>query len=97
MAGYAYPDSSLQWFNGSEPIDVLSPRHRVEYREGNRRVQNGGDDRVKSRISSLEILEPELADSGPYTCMIVGTAISADVNLTVLQVDGKLMVGLAAA
>ncbi len=90
MAGYIYPDSSLQWSRMGDPIiGGASPRYEVGFRTGTRLAQNGGEGIGRSRVSSLEIQEPELEDSGVYTCLIDGADTFAEISLTVLEVKGN--------
>ncbi len=89
MAGYLHPDDSLQWFRMGEIINGSSSRHQVKYSIGDRIAQNGGDELTKSRVSALVIQDPEMEDSGVYTCQIKNTDVSSEINLSVLEVKGN--------
>ena len=88
MAGYIRPDNFLQWLRMGEMIDGSSPKYTLEYTDGMYVAQNGGVGRVRSRVIYLVIAEPEPVDSGVYTCQIMGTNVSTEVNLTVSEVKG---------
>ena len=77
------PDEDLQWFRGSEMIVSGTNRHTVSYRNGSAEVVvNVTTFNISSRVSVLTISNPQLSDSGTYTCRILGTEQSADVQLS---------------
>ena len=84
MALFIRPDEDLQWFRGSEMIVSGTNRHTVSYRNGSAEVVvNATTFNISSRVSVLAISNPQLSDSGTYTCRILGTEQSADIQLTV--------------
>ena len=84
MTLYIRPDEDLQWFRGSEMIVNGTGRHTVSYRNGSvRAAQYGGDTLIPGRVSVLTISNPQQSDSGTYTCRILGTEQSANVQLSV--------------
>ena len=84
MTLYIRADEDLQWFRGSEMIASGTNRYTVSYRNGlPGAAQNGGNVTIPGRISALTISSPQLSDSGTYTCRILGTEQSADVQLSV--------------
>ena len=83
MALFIRPDEDLQWFRGSEMIVSGTNRHTVSYRNGSAEVVvNVTTFNISSRVSVLAISNPQLSDSGTYTCRILGTEQSADVQLS---------------
>ena len=87
MTMYIRPDEDLQWFRGSEMIVSRTNRCTVSYHNGLAgAAQNGGNVTIPGRISVLTISSPQLSDSGTYTCRILGTEQSADIQLTVESV-----------
>ena len=84
MTLYIRPDEDLQWFRGSEVIVNGTGRYTVSYHNGSvRAAQYGGDTLIPGRVSVLTISYPQLSDSGTYTCRILGTEQSANVQLSV--------------
>ena len=84
MTLYVRADEDLQWFRGSEMIDSRNDRYTISYRNGlTGAAQNGGNVTVPGRVSVLTISNPQLSDSGTYTCRILGTEQSTDVQLNV--------------
>ena len=84
MTLFIRPDEDLQWFRGSEMIASATNRYTISYRNGSARAaQNGGNVTIPGRVSVLTISNPQLSDSGKYTCRILGTEQSADIQLTV--------------
>ena len=84
MTLFVRPDQDLQWFRGSEMIVNGTCRYTVSYRNGlTEAAQNGGNMTIPGRVSMLTISNPQLSDSGTYTCRILGTEQSADVQLSV--------------
>ena len=87
MTLFIRPDEDLQWFRGSEMIVNGTGRHTVSYHNGSvRAAQYGGDTLIPGRVSVLTISSPRQSDSGTYTCRILGTEQSADVQLSVEDV-----------
>ena len=87
MTLYIRPDEDLQWFRGSEMIVNGTNRHTVSYHNGSvRAAQYGGDTLIPGRVSVLTISSPQQSDSGTYTCRILETEQSADVQLSVEDV-----------
>ena len=87
MTLYIRPDEDLQWFRGSENITSETNRYTILYRNGLAgAAQNGGNVTTPGRVSVLAISNPQLSDSGKYTCRILGTEQSADIQLTVESV-----------
>ena len=59
-------------------------RSTISYRNGlTGAAQNGGNVTVPGRVSVLTISNPQLSDSGTYTCRILGTEQSIDVQLNI--------------
>ena len=85
MTDYIRPDESLQWFRGEQPI-TNGGRHTIVYEDGTPfRALNGGSNFVPGRVSVLNISDPVVTDSGVYTCQIQGTAVSADIRLSITE------------
>ena len=83
MTLFIRPDEDLQWFRGSEMIVSETNRHTVSYHNGSAEVvANGNTFNISSLVSVLTISNPQLSDSGTYTCRILGTEQSADVQLS---------------
>ena len=89
MSLYLRPDEHLQWFRGEQLI-MNSNRHTIIYSNGTGMGQFGGSVVGPSRVSTLIISEPELSDSGTYTCAIRDTEHSQDTGLIVFSAAGKL-------
>ena len=79
MSLYLRPDEDLQWFHDGRLINNTADmeRYTTFYFSLNREGQ-------LSRVSTLVISEPQLSDSGTYTCAIRNTALSQDTELTVV-------------
>ena len=87
MTLFIRSDEDLQWFRGSEMIVSGTGRYTASYRNGLAgAAQNGGNVTVPGRVSVLTISYPQQSDSGTYTCRILGTEQSADVQLSVEDV-----------
>ena len=85
MTDYIRPDESLQWFQGEQQI-TNGGRHSIVYEDGTPfRAQNDVDDQVPGRVSVLTNSDPVVTDSGVYTCQIQGTAVSADIRLSITE------------
>ena len=82
MSLYLHPDENLQWFRGGQQI-MNTERHNITYTDGTGVGQIREDTVGSSRISTLVISEPRLSDSGTYTCAIINTENSQDIELTV--------------
>ena len=82
MSLYLRPERNLQWFRGGQQI-MNTDRHTITYTDGNGMGQFGDDTIGSSRVSTLVISEPQLSDSGTYTCAIRNTEVSQDIELTV--------------
>ena len=83
MTEFIRPDESLQWFRGGQQI-TSGGRHSIMYENGTADLaQNGGTDVVPGRVSVLTVSDPVVTDSGVYTCQIQGTAVSADIQLSI--------------
>ena len=83
MTLYLRPDEALQWFHDGERV-VATERHTISYRDWNGIGQFGGEENQASRVSTLLISQPQMADSGIYTCAIRGTNVSQDIQLSLL-------------
>jgi hypothetical protein len=92
MSLYLRPDENLQWFRGGQQI-INTDRHTITYTNGTGMGQFGEDTVGSSRISTLVISEPRLSDSGTYTCAIINTEHSQDIELTV-ESAGRLNIYL---
>ena len=85
MSLYLRPDGDLQWFRDGELINATDVvRYAVSYSIGSGVGQFGGAVPQRSRVSTLRITEPQLSDSGTYTCAIRNTSHSQDIQLTVV-------------
>lgn len=84
MSLYLRPDEDLQWFKDGELINGTE-RHNISYSYVSGKGQSGGRTTGPSRLTKLTISEPQLADSGVYTCAIRGTDQSEDIQLTIVQ------------
>ena len=82
MSLYLRPDRNLLWFRGGQQI-MNTGRHIITYTDGDGTGQFGGNIIGSSRVSTLVITEPQLSDSGTYTCAIRNTEHSHDIELTV--------------
>ena len=81
MSLYLHPDENLQWFRGKQIINTEG--HTVTYTNGTGMGQFGENTIGSSRVSTLVISDPQLSDSGTYTCAIRDTEHSQDIELTV--------------
>ena len=87
MTLYVRADEDLQWFRDSEMIVSGTERYTVSYRNGlTEAALNGGNVTIPGRVLVLTISNPQLSDSGTYTCRILGTEQSANVQLSVEDV-----------
>jgi len=85
MTLYIRADEDLQWFNGSMMITSGTNRRTVSYHNGTAgAAQNGGSNIIPGRVSVLTISNPQQSDSGTYSCRILGTEQSADIQLNVM-------------
>ena len=85
MTQYIRADEDLQWFNGSMMITSGTNRHTVSYHNGTAgAAQNGGSVPIPGRVSVLTISNPQQSDAGTYSCRILGTEQSADIQLNVM-------------
>ena len=81
---YIRPDSHLQWFIGDTRIEIGTSRNTIVYVDGdNNTAQNGQNNHVPGRVAVLTIANPQPSDAGTYTCRIMGTDQSADVQLII--------------
>ena len=91
MTLYLRPDEDLQWFKDGELINGTE-RHTISYSYGSGQGQSGGRTTGPSRLTTLNISEPQLADSGIYTCAIRDTDQSEDIQITIVQGKRKYSV-----
>lgn len=82
MSEYIRPDEDLQWFRGDQLISN-GAKHTIMYENGSGQGQIGGTELGPSRLSTLTISEPQVIDSGSYTCAIRGTGQSRTFELIV--------------
>ena len=87
MSLYIHPDENLQWFHDGELINITQTERNISYSFGEGVGQFGADSTQPSRVSTLRISEPQISDTGVYTCAISNTERSKDIELTV--VPGK--------
>ena len=86
MTLYIRADEDLQWFNGSTMITSGTNRHTISYHNGTAHAaQNGGNIFIPGRVSVLTISNPQQSDAGTYSCRILGTEQSADIQLNVMS------------
>ena len=91
MTLYIRPDEDLQWFSGSMVISSGTNRRTISYHNGTAdAAQNGGNAIIPGRVSVLTISNPQQSDSGMYSCRILGTEQSADIQLSVMPVEQGL-------
>ena len=81
MSLYLHPDEDLQWLHDGENISDTD-RHTVSYISSSGVGQFGERDTGPSRVIHLLISEPQMSDSGRYTCAIRGTNVSQDIQLS---------------
>ena len=86
MSLYLHPDENLQWYRGGEVIAADTERHTITYTDGNVSGQFGDDFVRPSRVSTLVISQPQMSDSDTYTCAIINTQHSQDIQLIVESV-----------
>ena len=82
MSEYIRPDKDLQWFKGDQLI-TNGAKYTIMYENGSGQGQIGGAKLGSSRLSTLTISEPQLIDSGSYTCAVRGTGQSRAFELIV--------------
>lgn len=83
MSAYIRPDEHLEWFRDGQIIVSGANRRVVSYTDGTLMGQNGEIRVGFSRVSVLTISRPTMADSGPYTCSVMGTSQSVSISLQV--------------
>ena len=86
MSLYLHPDENLQWYRGGEVIAADTERHTITYTNGTALGQFGDDFVGPSRVSTLVISQPQMSDSDTYTCAIINTQHSQDIQLIVESV-----------
>lgn len=85
MSLYIHPDENLQWFHDGGLINITDmEQYSISISSGNGEGQNGGNVAEPSHVSTLVISEPQMADSGIYTCAIRNTELSQDTELSVV-------------
>ena len=95
MVDYIRPDSDLQWLTGGNVIMSGTNRHTITYIDGTpNAAQSGGTSLVPGRVAVLTITNPQVSDSGTYTCRVRGAGVSTDVQLTVTgsSVTGDILI-----
>ena len=86
MSLYLRPDEDLQWFKNGELIVSGNNRYTITYTNGNRNLgQFGGESIGLTRVSRLVVSEPQLSDSGVYTCNIRDTNQWQSISLIVQE------------
>ena len=85
MSAYIRPDDHLQWFRDGQIVVSGENRRQISYKNGTLKGQIGELRTGPSRVSVLTISNPTLADSGTFTCSVVGTTESADIGLQVMD------------
>ena len=83
MSLYLRPDEDLQWFRGGELITGNTEKYTIIYNNGTPLMGQFEGVLGSSRISTLVISEPQMSDSGTYTCAIRNTEHSQDIQLTI--------------
>lgn len=89
MRQYIRPDNFLTWEGpGGQTITSGTIRHQIIFTDGlPDEAANGSFHVVPSRISTLVISNPEPADTGTYTCRVMGTSQVVDIQLVVNGFD----------
>jgi len=91
MTLYIRADEDLQWFNGST---MITSGRTVSYHNGTAGAeQNGAIITIPGRVSVLTISNPQQSDSGTYSCRILGTEQSADIQLNVMYTQPTKLPG----
>ena len=94
MTLYIRADEDLQWFNGSMMITSGTNRRTISYHNGRAdAAQNGGSVIIPGRVSVLTISNSQQSDSGTYSCRILGTEQSADIQLNVMSTQQTTLPG----
>lgn len=83
MRDYIRPDDQFQWFRDSAP--ALNDRYSMLYVNGSLQAQNGLATLSPTRWTGLAISNPEVSDTGTYTCAVNGTSSFAAVELIVID------------
>ena len=83
MSLYIHPDEDLQWLHNGQLLTSGTDRHTISYRNSHGVGQFGGQETGASRESTLVISQPQISDSGHYTCAISGTNVSQDIQLSI--------------
>lgn len=84
MRDYIRPDQSFRWFREGELISTeLDEKYNLVYIDSSQPAQNGEDTLSPARLSLLSISNPQVEDTGFYTCGITGTTVNAQVQLIV--------------
>ncbi len=83
MSAYIRPDNQLRWFKDDQLVAVDEDRRQITYMNGTKLGQFGRLGFQPSRVSVLTISNPTLSDSGTYTCRVMGTRESLDIELLV--------------
>ena len=86
MSLYLHPDENLQWYRGDELIAADTERYTITYTNGSASGQFGENTVGPSRVSTLVISQPQMSDSDIYTCAIMNTEHSQDIQLIVERV-----------
>ncbi len=90
MLNFIREDEDLQWFKEGQVISSGMDRHNVTYSDGKPGVAvKGGISFIPGRVTVLTISNPEIEDSGTYSCAVAETDESIEFQLSVVLGPGR--------
>ena len=88
MAYFIREDHDFQWFVEGRQIISGTNNWTITYTNSTPDVaQKGASSLIPSRVSTLTIYNPRVADTGTYTCSVQNTNQSANIRLTVRPIS----------